>query len=148
MAKGAEIAPPCLIPEALQNKIPHFKTGDTDSVLTGILKLNRYVYMGPARCWKLSGRGTCLYPLKIPISFIVGLTWPLIGKDFPDPIRYHGRSGLVDVACSFLFLELLRPYLSMLIGMKKKEAVADLALQVAHDIRSPSAALNSMVKEL
>lgn len=137
--------PGCQMPERFKLQIHKFNPESVEANIDFDALLDRYIYTAPLYVGNAL-QGYLFATLVDPYEFYRGTQWALIMKIFLVPFSFIFLAWCVWLVVSYSWI--LRPYLSMIIGMKRKEAVANLALQVAHDIRSPSVALNSVVKNL
>lgn len=140
-----EVEKNCEVPQHFQTKIPKFKPGSTDPFVEFDSTLERYVYGVPLYIGNVL-TGYLFTSLNDPYQFYRGTRLALVIKIFMLPFSFILFAWLSWLA--FSYYRIIKPYLTLMIGMKKSEALAALAAQVAHDIRSPSVALNSVVKNL
>lgn len=135
----------CTVPEQLRKQIVQFQPESVEPFLDFDTSLNRYVYIVPLYVGAAL-KGYLFTSVVDPYDFYRGTSLGLAFRIFFIPFAIILLVWLVWLVVSYSWV--LKPYLTMLIGMKKKDALANLALQVAHDIRSPSVALNSVAKNL
>ena len=135
----------CQIPLPLKEQIGRFKPSVVEPYVDFDTSLERYVYTVPLYVGNTL-KGYLFASLTDPYQFYRGTHFALISKIFLLPFTFILVAWLFWLAVSYYWI--IKPYLSLIISVKKKEALGDLALQVAHDIRSPSVALNTVVKNL
>lgn len=106
-------------------------------------KTAHYIYMIPLQVGT-KRLGFLYTTISDPFQFYRGDTFLLILQISFFPILGLTIGWLLWLLISRRYI--LRPYLESLVQMEKKEALADLSAQVAHDIRSPLIALKTVLK--
>jgi signal transduction histidine kinase len=144
-SSSLDTARPCEVPELLKNEIPKFRPGPPKPTLNFNNVTNQYVYMVPLKVGAVS-KGYLYAAISDPYEFYRGNSLILAIRIFIIPIACVVFVWLMWLVVSKRFI--LRPYLSSLVEMEKKQALGDLAAQVAHDVRSPAETIKSVVRKV
>lgn len=138
--------PKCELPVAFQSQISIFKpTSDPQPNLRFDLTTNQYIYMVPLYVGAIL-KGYLYAALSDPYEFYRGNSIIFAGKMFLLPVIAILLIWFFWLIASKRFI--LKPYLSALVDLEKTQAVAQLAAQVAHDIRAPLVTAKSVIRSL
>ena len=134
----------CTVPENVQAELAHLSK---ESELNGVLRFDetsdRYVYTVPLAVGAIR-KGYLFASVDDPYEFFRGNAIIICARIFLPAILLILLAWVGWLLASRRFF--LRPYLSNLVELEKNEALGKLAAQIAHDIRSPLTALNSVVQ--
>jgi signal transduction histidine kinase len=119
--------------------------GEVRPILTTNGKSGQHEYIAPFYVGSVH-RGFVVARFSDPYEFFQG-NFLIIAA------RYFIPSMLFALVLWFIWIRvskayLLRPYLSQLLALERNQAIGKMAAQVAHDIRSPLAALGALESEL
>ena len=138
--------PKCDLPASFQSQISLFlPTSDPQPVLQFDAATNHYIYMVPLYVGAILN-GYLYAALSDPYEFYRGNSILLAGKMFLFPVIGILLIWLLWLVASKRFI--LKPYLSALVDLEKKQAIGELAAQVAHDIRAPLVTSRSVIRSL
>ena len=133
----------CEIPSGLRQQIPEFKPSLPQPVIQFDKAANQYIYMVPLYIGAIL-KGYLYAAIADPYEFYRGDSIALTFKTFIIPIAFVILIWIAWLLASKQFI--LRPYLSSLVDLEKKQALGELAAHVAHDIRSPLESLKTLVR--
>ena len=136
---------PCAIPSAIKGKVSFQNPVTGRSSLQFDTVTNRYIYSVPLFLGAIP-EGFLIATVSDPYEFYRGGSARLALRMFGLPITAVVLVWLIWLLMAKQFI--LKPYLSHLVRMEKKQALGELAAQVAHDIRSPLVALKSAMGSL
>lgn len=131
----------CDLPTPFLNAISKFKSGSRNATFSFDEENSRYTYIVPIIVGATE-KGYLYAEISDPYDFYHGGTFELALRLFILPI---GFSALIWVIWLYISQ---RRVLKPLVEMEKKQALGELAAQVAHDIRSPLVALKSVLGNL
>jgi signal transduction histidine kinase len=140
------VSPVCQLPDPLRDRIAKIETADTTQrsvEFDNETKRYQYVtslYVGPVL------KGYLFASISDPYDFYRGHSMMLVGQVFLPAFVAVILLWFIWLAVSRQLI--LKPYLSNLVELEKNEALGKLASQVAHDIRSPLAALDMVLGDL
>jgi signal transduction histidine kinase/CheY-like chemotaxis protein len=135
----------CATPSELKTQIPKFQSIPPEPVIEFDRKTSRYTYMIPLYVGSVLN-GYLYSTLSDPYDFYRGDSVDLALRMVAAPIACVLLVWFLWLMISQRFI--LRPYFLTLVDLQKKRALGDLALQVAHDIRTPLVVLKSVTLRL
>lgn len=135
----------CVVPESLVVHFPEFESPGINPLLQFDYQSGRYLYMAPVYVGE-DLKGYLYVSLSDPYDFYQSNTLGLVVKFFALPILCILAVFVLWLVIAFRFI--LKPYLNRAVELEKKQAVAELAGQVAHNIRSPLVVVNSVVRNI
>ena len=134
----------CRLLPQVQSVIQELKsTPDRRSILRFDSQLNRYVYAVPLYVGAVT-KGYLYVSMDDPYNFYRGKVLSHSIKIFLPIVLCVLLIWVLWLVASKRWI--LKPYLTHLVRLEKKEALGKLAARVAHDIQSPLAALSSVVQ--
>lgn len=131
--RDGRLAPICEVPSDLMPKSISDKAVRFDS------EREAYVYSAPLSVGPVS-KGHLIAVISDPYEFYRGSLGSVLWKTLPPALILVLFVWFLWLGLSRRFL--LKPYLQRQVAMERKLALAQMASQVAHDIRSPLSALN------
>jgi signal transduction histidine kinase len=135
----------CETPLALSSEIPKFRSVPPEPVIEFDQRTSRYTYMVPLYVGSVL-KGYLYSTISDPYEFYRGDSVDLALRMIAAPIACVLLVWFLWLMISQRFI--LRPYFLTLVDLQKKKALGVLALQVAHDIRTPLVVLKSVTSNL
>lgn len=138
-------SPVCEVPLILKAYIHSFKANAKQHVLQFDYKSGLYLYMIPIYVGEIL-KGYLYTALSDPYEFHPENSFLFVARVFGIPIIC-----ILFVFLCWLYISnrfVLKPYLARMVEMEKKQAVAELAGKVAHNIQSPLVVVKSVARNI